>query len=251
MPFVAPQSAPMTTKLTIEYDGTDFRGWAKQPGQRTVQEELEKALAIVHRVETKLTVAGRTDAGVHAWAQIASYPGDPAPAHRLNALLPDDVSVLASEPAADGFDARADATSRTYCYRVWNRRERPALLRSRVLHFSWEIDHDLLDAAAEALRGERDFRAFTLSDEPYHSYRRTIARAEWIRRERLLEFWISGDSFTRRMVRSLVSYQLDVARGARSLEDFVRLLEGAPRSEGGSTAPACGLYLASVGYESP
>ena len=239
----------MKSKLTIEYDGTGFRGWAKQPGQRTVQEELERALAVVRREETKLTVAGRTDAGVHAWAQIASHTGAPAPAHRLNALLPDDVTVLASEQAEDDFDARADATSRTYCYRVWNRRERPALLRNRVLHYSWEVDPDLLAAAATALLGERDFRAFTLSDEPYHSYRRTIARAEWIQRERLLEFWISGDSFTRRMVRSLVSYQLDVARGTRSLEEFTRLLGGAARSEGGATAPACGLYLANVGYD--
>lgn len=235
--------------MTIEYDGTDFRGWAKQPGQRTVQEELEKALAVVRREPTTLTVAGRTDAGVHAWAQVASHPGDPAPAHRLNGLLPDDVTVLASEPAAEEFDARADATARTYCYRVWNRRERPALLRSRVLHFSYPVDHEALDAAAECLRGERDFRAFTLSDEPYHSYRRRIARAEWVQRDRLLEFWITGDSFTRRMVRSLVSFQLDVARGARSLDEFKLLLEGAPRSEGGATAPACGLYLANVSYD--
>lgn len=239
----------MKTRLTIEYDGTDFRGWAKQPGQRTVQEELEKALAVVRREPTTLTVAGRTDAGVHAWAQVASHLGDPAPAHRLNGLLPDDVTVLASEPAAEEFDARSDATARTYCYRVWNRRERPALLRSRVLHFSYPVDHEALDAAAECLRGERDFRAFTLSDEPYHSYRRRIARAEWVQRDRLLEFWITGDSFTRRMVRSLVSFQLDVARGARSLDEFKLLLEGAPRSEGGATAPACGLYLANVSYD--
>jgi tRNA pseudouridine38-40 synthase len=239
----------MTTRLTIEYDGTEFRGWAKQPGQRTVQEELEKALAVVRREPTTLTVAGRTDAGVHAWAQVASHPGEPAPAHRLNGLLPGDVTVLASEAASDAFDARADATARTYCYRVWNRRERPALLRDRVLHFSYSLDQDALAEAAAALLGEHDFRAFTLSDEPYNSYRRRITRAEWVRRERLLEFWISGDSFTRRMVRSLVSFQLDVARGTRTLEDFNQLLEGAPRSAGGATAPACGLYLADVSYE--
>lgn len=239
----------MATKLTIEYDGTDFRGWAKQPGQRTVQEELERALEVVRRERTKLTVAGRTDAGVHAWGQIASHPGEPASARSLNALLPDDVSVLASEPAAEGFDARSAATSRTYCYRIWNRRERPALLRGRVLWHAGGLDRDLLDRCAKSIVGEHDFQAFTLSDEPYASYRRTIHRAEWVERARLLEFWIEGASFTRRMVRSLVSFQLDVARGVREYERFEQLLQGAPRQEGGATAPSCGLYLAAVGFD--
>jgi tRNA pseudouridine38-40 synthase len=101
------------------------------------------------------------------------------------------------------------------------------------------------------LIGENDFQAFTLSDQLYASYRRTILRAEWIRRERLIEFWIEGNAFTRRMVRGLVSYQLDVARGARSLDEFARLLQGAPRAEGGATAAACGLYLATVGFPDP
>lgn len=239
----------MTTRLTIEYDGTCYRGWAKQPGVRTIQEELETALRIVRREETKLTVAGRTDAGVHAWAQIASHAGDPANVRSLNSLLPDDIAVLSSEPAPDGFDARADATSRTYCYRIWNRRERPALLRGRVLWCAYELDIELLNASAEILLGQHDFEAFTLSQQPYEHYRRTVRRAEWIPRARLLEFWIEGDKFTRRMVRGLVSFQIDVARGARSLEDFARLLEGAPRAEGGGTAPAHGLYLASVGFD--
>ncbi|MGH2905416.1 MAG: tRNA pseudouridine(38-40) synthase TruA [Solirubrobacterales bacterium] len=238
----------MATRLLIEYDGTDFRGWAKQPGQRTVQEELEKALATARREPTTVTVAGRTDAGVHAWGQVASHPGAPAPTRSLNALLPNDVTVLESEEVADGFDARSDATSRTYCYRVWNRHQRPALLRGRVLWFSQQIDRALLDECSALLLGAHDFEAFTLSDQKYVSYGRTIARAEWVTRERLLEFWIEGDAFTRRMVRGLVGYQLDVAHGVYSLDDFARLLEGAPRSEGGKTAPACGLYLAAVGF---
>jgi tRNA pseudouridine38-40 synthase len=235
--------------MLIEYDGTEFRGWAKQPGQRTVQEELEKALAVVRREPTTVTVAGRTDAGVHAWGQVASHPGPPAPTRSINALLPDDVTVLESEEVPEGFDARSDATSRTYCYRVWNRRQRPALLRGRVLWCAYSLDLDLLDQCAALLLGEHDFEAFTLSDQAYASYRRTIARAEWIRRERLLEFWIEGNAFTRRMVRGLVSYQLDVAREVRGLDEFTNLLEGAPRSDGGATAPSHGLYLASVGFD--
>lgn len=241
----------MAAKLTIEYDGTEFRGWARQPGQRTVQEELERALEIVRREPTKLTVAGRTDAGVHAWGQIASHPGEPASARSLNALLPDDVSVLSSESAPEGFDARAEATSRTYCYRIWNRRERPALLRGRVLWHAGALDLTMLDRCAESLRGEHDFRAFTLSDEPYRSYVREIRRAEWIQRARLLEFWIEGASFTRRMVRSLVSFQIDVARGVREHERFEELLLGASREDGGATAAPCGLYLAEVGFDGP
>jgi tRNA pseudouridine38-40 synthase len=238
----------VTTRLIIEYDGTEFRGWAKQPGVRTIQEEIEKALFTVRRVETNLTVAGRTDAGVHAWAQVASHPGEPTNVRSLNAVLPDDIAVISSESAPDGFDARADATSRTYCYRVWNHRERPALMRGRVLWCAYPLDPELLNACTALLLGQHDFEAFTLSQQPYEHYRRTVARAEWIQGERLLEFWIEGDKFTRRMVRGLVAFQIDVARGAQKIEDFARLLDGAPRAEGGGTAPAHGLYLASVGF---
>ena len=118
-----------------------------------------------------------------------------------------------------------------------------------MLWYSYELDDELLNQCSALLLGENDFQAFTLSDQLYKSYVRTITRAEWIRRERLIEFWIQGNSFTRRMVRGLVSYQLDVARGARSLDEFARLLQGAPRADGGATAAACGLYLASVGFD--
>jgi tRNA pseudouridine38-40 synthase len=120
----------MITKLTIEYDGTDFAGWARQPDKRTVQEELERALRTVLGESASdgspltLTVAGRTDAGVHAWGQVASYAHEAVDPLRLNGLLDDDVAVLAAEPAPAGFDARRDATSRIYCYRVLARRAR-------------------------------------------------------------------------------------------------------------------------------
>ncbi|MFT4050546.1 MAG: tRNA pseudouridine(38-40) synthase TruA [Solirubrobacterales bacterium] len=238
----------MSTRLTIEYDGTRFRGWAKQPGQRTVQAELERALKIVRREETRLTVAGRTDAGVHALGQVASHEGHPADARSLNAVLPDDVAVLASEAARDGFDARMHATSRTYCYRVWNNRSRSAMLRGRAWWCSYVLDHSLLDAASAVLLGEHDFEAFTLSQQPYEHYRRRVLTSEWRERDGVLEYWVTGDTFTRRMVRSITAFQIEIARGARSLDDLVRLLEGAPRAQGGGTAPADGLYLASVSF---
>lgn len=238
----------MATKLTIEYDGTAFRGWAKQPGFRTVQAELERALEVVRREPTKLTVAGRTDAGVHAWAQVASHPGDPADARSLNAVLPDDVAVVESVAAATSFDARADARSRTYCYRVWNSQQRSALHRGRAWWCSYRLDRELLNTAAQVICGTHDFEAFTLSKQPYESYRRHVLSSRWRERDGLLEFWITGESFTRRMVRSLTSFQIDVARGARSLGQLQDLLEGAPRGEGAGTAPAEGLYLAAVSF---
>src|SRR5579859_1440961 len=129
----------MTARLTIEYDGTKFSGWAAQPSARTVQGEVEKALATVLRRPVALTVAGRTDAGVHAWAQVASHEGEAAPLGSLNALLPPDVAVTASETVADGFDARRDCTSRAYCYQVLARRARPAMARGSILHWGYPV----------------------------------------------------------------------------------------------------------------
>ena len=127
----------MTSRLQLEYDGAAFAGWARQPRQRTVQEELEDALCTVLReAEVPLTVAGRTDAGVHAWGQVCSYEHEAADPMRLNALLPRDVAVLDSRPAPDGFDARRDARSRTYCYRVLNRRAR-SMRASKSTSGSW------------------------------------------------------------------------------------------------------------------
>lgn len=242
----------MISRLVIEYDGGGFKGWAKQPGQRTVQAELEHVLAIVRREPTKLTVAGRTDAGVHAWGQVASYDGEPVPLRSLNALLPDEISVLACDAAGEGFDARGDAVSRTYCYRVWTRAARPALLRGRVWHWSWPYEFATLEACAAAITGTHDFEAFTLSDQPYKSYRRTVSRAQWFERDGgLLEFWIEGESFTRRMVRTLVAYQLETLRGLHTFDDLGRLLDGGHRRDAGNTGPPEGLYLASVGYQPP
>jgi tRNA pseudouridine38-40 synthase len=237
------------TKLTIEYDGREFSGWAKQPGRRTVEAELERALGIVRREPTKLTVAGRTDAGVHAWGQVASYVGEPVAAHSLNAVLDDDVAVCTSEGVPEGFDARMDATSRTYCFRLWNSRQRSALERGRAWWCSYRLDRELLDRAAELIVGQHDFEAFTLSKQPYESYRRRVLAAEWREDGDLLEFWITGNTFTRRMVRSLTAFQVEIARGVRALDALGPLLEGAPRAKGGGTAPPEGLYLASVSYD--
>src|SRR3954451_12563503 len=153
------------TRMTIAYDGADFAGWARQPGRRTVQGVVEDALTTLRGGRAAdLTVAGRTDQGVHAWGQVASYPDAPVPLRGVNALLPADVAVLACAPAPEGFDARRDATSRIYCYRVLRRRVRWPFGAHRALHWARTLDRDALHACPAALAGRHDFTAFTPSE---------------------------------------------------------------------------------------
>jgi tRNA pseudouridine38-40 synthase len=235
-------------RLDIEYDGTAFAGWARQPGVRTVQDELERALAVVARREVALTVAGRTDRGVHAWGQVASHPGPPVDAGSLNALLPPDLAVRASSPAPDGFDARGDALSRTYCYRVLARPQRSAFERGRALWWPHPVDRGLLHASAALLTGRHDFTAFTPTQTDHVRFEREVLDARWEERGDVLELWIRADTFMRHMNRVLVGTMLEVAGGRRAPESFAALLDGRPRAEAGPTAPANGLYLASVEY---
>jgi tRNA pseudouridine38-40 synthase len=238
-----------TARLLLEYDGAGFAGWARQPGLRTVQSELEQALARVLRREVPLTVAGRTDAGVHALGQVASHDGDPAPARALNGVLPSDVRVLESALAREGFDARRDALSRTYRYRLFTRQAASTFERGRALHWPHALDRAALHACAAALLGTHDFTAFTLTDTEHVRFERNILRAEWVEAgEHSLEFWIEADAFMRRMVRTLVGTMLDAGRGRIDATRFRTLLDGRPRSEAGDTAPPHGLYLESVRY---
>jgi tRNA pseudouridine38-40 synthase len=241
----------MPARLLIEYDGTGFAGWAAQPGRRTVQGELERALGVVLRRpgDVPLTVAGRTDAGVHALGQVASYDGEPARVQALNALLPTDVSVLECTVAPAGFDARRDATSRAYCYRVLARPGRAALGRGTILHVTRALDRGALHACARALVGTHDFMAFTPADTQHVRFERDVYTAVWRELEGgVLEFWIEADTFMRHMIRVLVGTMLEVGSGRRTVSSFQTLLSGARRSDAGETAPPHGLHLIGIGY---
>ncbi len=267
----------MIWRVDIEYDGTPFQGWARQDNGPSVQAEIERALAIALRLDrVSLTVAGRTDAGVHALGQVASFEyegGMPDTIVRsLNGLTSPAIAIRSLTAAPEGFDARRSARSRTYCYRILLRRPESPFSRDRAWWISRHVDRGLLEQCAAAIVGRHDFTAFTPTDTYHTRFSRVIHAADWVIESGLvappgvdaeqqihpvpasrgdsefLQFWVTGDSFMRSMVRILVGTMVEVADGSRTIDDFRRLLEGAERPDAGVTAPPQGLYFVSVEY---
>jgi tRNA pseudouridine38-40 synthase len=236
-------------KLTLAYDGTGFRGWARQRAERTVEGVLGAALDTLYGSYERLVVAGRTDTGVHAFANAVSVEvaGGPPPeraAEALNAILPSDLAVVGADGMPAGFHARHSARSRSYRYRIWRRRVPSPFETNRSLWHPQPLELQRLHASAAMLVGTHDFRAFTPTETQHRTFVRTVVDARWRDRGDIVELEITANAFLRHMVRTLVGTMLELEP-----DRIVDLLQGAPRAEAGSTAPPHGLYLVEVGYD--
>ena len=242
-----------TIKLTVAYDGTDFVGWQRQGRGVSVQGLIEEALSEIDGAPVTLHGAGRTDAGVHALAQvatarIASPIEDWQLARALNAHLPESIRITAISTAPDGFHARFSAVSKAYEYRIWNARTLPPFVRLYAWHVIEPLDVEAMRAATAAIVGEHDFAAFRSARSTNHTTVRAITSAGWRVDGAALTFDIEGKGFLRYMVRSLVGTLVEIGRGMRPTDDMAGLLASGDRSRAGRTAPARGLFLVKVDY---
>ena len=245
----------MQLRLTVEYEGTAYRGWQLQPDGPTVQAVLEQALSTALRERVRVRGAGRTDAGVHACGQIAAVRVREVPADlerlqkSLNALTPDDVAVRDITLVDDAFDPRRHARSRVYEYRIWNVAAPSPFWRRHAWHVPSQLDVAAMDEAARVLEGEHDFASFRAADaEPVRSTVRRVLESSLRVDGRLLVYRVEATAFLKLMVRNVIGTLVEVGRGERVAGTFRELLAVRDRTRAGATAPAHGLVLVNVRY---
>jgi tRNA pseudouridine38-40 synthase len=240
-------------RVVVAYDGTDFAGWQQQPGQRTVQGCLQDAVRQMTGEDVRIQGAGRTDAGVHADGQVASFAlaariPDRGLLRGLNSILPPDVALLEVAEAPPQFDARFSARGKVYRYRIWNHLVRSPLHARTTWHCRPVLDMAAMRAAARELVGEHDFRAFRAADCERRTTVRVIRRLDIDRQGALLAMEVEATAFLKNMVRILVGTLVDLARGRIAPAAIARMLQTGDREAGGVTAPPQGLTLLRVIY---
>lgn len=241
-------------KLTIEYDGTNYQGWQVQPKGQTIQGMIEEKLALLMGETIHLIGSGRTDAGVHAFNQIAHFKTQNRMNVRsiqkaLNSLLPPDIVIKGVEEVEEGFHARKQSKSKVYEYRILNQDLRSAFHRGYVWHIPQKLNLREMKKATQSLIGEHDFSSFRSVGSPTRTPVRKIIRAEWKRsRDGLIRFEIEANGFLKQMVRAIVGTLIEVGKGKIDAEDFRRILDSRDRKKAGPTAPGHGLFLKEVKY---
>lgn len=242
-----------TFKVTLEYDGTAYAGWQRQPEQPTIQEALEASLRRIAQVDISAIAAGRTDAGVHALGQVVSFKSDKPLSsddwlRALNATLPDDISVGAVEQVSDDFHARFSAVRKLYAYRILHRPFRSALERTRAWHLYGALNPDCMREACAQLIGKHDFSSFQGHPTDVENTVCDLQRLDIFKDHDIVRIEIEADRFLKQMVRAMVGTLVEVGQGKRRPEDMKGILDAKDRRLAGYTAPAQGLYLVRVDY---
>ena len=243
-----------TYKLIIEYEGTNYVGWQRQANQASIQSQLENALFQICQEMTTITASGRTDAGVHAFGQVATFRSDKSFSpgewtRALNGVLPKDICVHRTEQVPDSFHARYSAKSKTYEYRILNHPIRPVLDRFRIWHIPLLLDLGSMKEAADSFKGQHNFSSFEGSPTANTNPVCYIRDLDIFQELRVIRMKLTADRFLKQMVRAMVGTLVEVGQGKRSPSEIKKILEARDRSAAGKTAPPHGLYLLSVEYE--
>jgi len=241
-------------RILVQYDGTAYHGWQVQPGEATIQGELEAALERIAGAPVPVTGAGRTDAGVHALGQVAVLDLETRMTagellRALNSMLPRDIRVVEAAEASPEFHPRYDALSKIYYYQVFTGPVISPFLQRHAHHHRWPLDHRQMDQAAKQFLGRHDFTAFCAADSDVKDKVRQVAVAGLFRRDDLLVFVVEADGFLKQMVRTMAGTLIEVGRGKLGPDDLLRIIASRDRAQAGPTAPARGLFLYRVNYQ--